>query len=73
SELVGCALVTPVGAHYRLAAGVRTQLEAAGYADEAAEYALGAAQHYAWWSGHPSVTPERVAAEADAVQAALAA
>ncbi|MDX3070771.1 ATP-binding protein, partial [Streptomyces sp. ND04-05B] len=25
-ELVGCALVTPVGARYRLAAGVRTQL-----------------------------------------------
>ncbi|WP_079074546.1 ATP-binding protein [Streptomyces atriruber] len=73
AELVGCALVTPVGAHYRLAAGVRTQLEAVGYAEEAAEYALGAAQHYAWWSGHPSVTPERVAAEADAVQAALAA
>ncbi|MET8685825.1 ATP-binding protein [Streptomyces sp. NPDC004732] len=73
SELVGCALVTPVGGHYRLAAGVRTQLETVGYAEESAEYALSAAQHYAWWSGHPSVTPERVAAEADAVQAALAA
>ncbi|MDX2693676.1 ATP-binding protein [Streptomyces ipomoeae] len=70
-ELVGCALVTPVGARYRLAAGVRTQLEAAGYADDIEERARTAAQHYAWWAGHPSVTPERVAAEADAVLAAL--
>ncbi|MEU1147245.1 ATP-binding protein [Streptomyces sp. NPDC005863] len=73
AELVSCALVTPVGAHYRLAAGVRTQLESVGYADDAAAHALAAAQHYAWWAGHPSVSPERVAAEADAVQAALAA
>ncbi|MEU6991957.1 ATP-binding protein [Streptomyces sp. NPDC046465] len=73
AELVSCALVTPVGAHYRLAAGVRAQLESVGYADDAPAHALSAAQHYAWWAGHPSVTPERVAAEADAVQAALAA
>ncbi|MER6161115.1 ATP-binding protein [Streptomyces sp. NPDC001868] len=72
-ELVGCALVTPVGARYRLAAGVRTQLEAAGYADDAETRATAAAQHYAWWAGHPSVTPERVSAEADAVLAALTA
>ncbi|MGV2921722.1 ATP-binding protein, partial [Streptomyces alfalfae] len=73
AELVGCALVTAVGAHYRLAAGVRTQLESAGYADDSTERARAAAQHYAWWAGHPSVAPERVAAEADAVLAALAA
>ncbi|MER6278529.1 ATP-binding protein [Streptomyces sp900105245] len=72
-ELAGCGLVSPVGARYRLAAGVRTQLEAAGYADDAPAQALTAAQHYAWWAGHPSVTPERVCAEADAVLAALAA
>ncbi|MFG2884927.1 ATP-binding protein [Streptomyces sp. NPDC048297] len=70
-ELAGCGLVSPVGSRYRLAAGVRTQLEAAGYDSDAAERALTAAQHYAWWAGHPSVTPERVAAEADAVLAAL--
>ncbi|PNG17346.1 AAA family ATPase, partial [Streptomyces cahuitamycinicus] len=29
-------------------------------------------RHYSWWAGHPSVTPERVCAEADAVLAALA-
>ncbi|APY86323.1 AAA family ATPase [Streptomyces alfalfae] len=73
AELVGCALVTAVGARYRLAAGVRTQLESAGYADDSTERARAAAQHYAWWAGHPSVAPERVAAEADAVLAALAA
>ncbi|GHA33043.1 ATPase AAA [Streptomyces tauricus] len=73
AELVGCALVTPVGSHYRLAAGVQTQLESAGYAADAEETARAAARHYAWWAGHPSVTPERVCAEADAVLAALVA
>ncbi|KOV55794.1 AAA family ATPase [Streptomyces sp. MMG1121] len=72
-ELAGCGLVSPVGSRYRLAAGVQTQLEAAGYADDAAARALAAAEHYAWWSGHPSVTPERVSAEADAVLGALTA
>ncbi|MEU0008793.1 ATP-binding protein [Streptomyces sp. NPDC006314] len=72
-ELADCGLVSPVGSRYRLAAGVRTQLEAAGYADDAPAQALTAAQHYAWWAGHPSVTPERVCAEADALLAALAA
>ncbi|MEU6508478.1 ATP-binding protein [Streptomyces sp. NPDC046942] len=72
-ELAGCGLVSPVGSRYRLATGVQTQLEAAGYADDAPAQALAAAEHYAWWSGHPSVTPERVSAEADAVLAALAA
>ncbi|MDQ0789249.1 ATP-binding protein [Streptomyces sp. B3I8] len=73
AELAGCALVTPVGARYRLAAGVLAQLVAAGYDTDAEEHLLTAARHYAWWAGHPSVTPERVAAEADAVLAALTA
>ncbi|MFH8223513.1 ATP-binding protein [Streptomyces sp. NPDC018057] len=71
-ELASCGLVSPVGSHHRLAAGVLTQLEAAGYGDDAAEQADSAARHYAWWAAHPSVTPERVTAEADAVLAALA-
>ncbi|MGW7279050.1 ATP-binding protein [Streptomyces sp. NPDC054844] len=71
-ELTDCGLVSPVGSRYRLAAGVLTQLESAGYADDVRERALAAAQHYAWWAGHPSVTPERVCAEADAVLSALA-
>lgn len=72
-ELLGCGLLSPVGTRYRLAAGVLTQLEAAGYGEDAGERAHTAAQHYAWWTGHPSVTPERAAAEADAVLAALGA
>ncbi|MFI6375090.1 ATP-binding protein [Streptomyces sp. NPDC050546] len=71
-ELAVCGLVSPVGSRYRLAAGVPAQLEAAGYGDEAEAGARSAAQHYSWWAGHPSVTPERVCAESDAVLAALA-
>lgn len=71
AELATCALVSPVGSRYRLAAGVQAQLEAAGYADGLEEQALAAARHYTWWAGHPSVTPERVCAEADALLAAL--
>jgi hypothetical protein len=70
-ELASCGLVSPVGSRYRLAAGVLQQLEAAGYGDDVEARALTAAQHYAWWAGHPSVTPERVCAEADALLAAL--
>ncbi|MGV9423684.1 ATP-binding protein [Streptomyces sp. NPDC003656] len=72
AELSACGLVSRAGARYRLATSIRTQLEAAGYGDDAAERALTAARHYAWWAGHPSVAPERVCAEADAVLAALA-
>ncbi|MFE6173135.1 ATP-binding protein [Streptomyces sp. NPDC056464] len=70
-ELADCGLVSPVGSRYRLAAGVQAQLEGAGYAEAARDDALTAVRHYAWWAGHPSVTPERVSAEADAVLAAL--
>ncbi|MEV6945721.1 ATP-binding protein [Streptomyces sp. NPDC051172] len=70
-ELASCGLVSAVGSRYRLAAGVLAQLEAAGYGDGIEAQALTAAQHYAWWAGHPSVTPERVCAEADALLAAL--
>ncbi|MET8406720.1 ATP-binding protein [Streptomyces sp. NPDC005195] len=71
AELASCSLVSPVGSRYRLAAGVQAQLETAGYADDIEEQARAAAQHYTWWAGHPSVTQERVCAEADAVLAAL--
>ncbi|MFJ9351839.1 ATP-binding protein [Streptomyces sp. NPDC101237] len=71
-ELAGCGLVSPVGSRYRLAAGVQQQLEAAGYADGIEDQALAAGHHYTWWAGHPSVTPDRVSAEADAILAALA-
>ncbi|WP_240503139.1 ATP-binding protein, partial [Streptomyces prasinopilosus] len=65
-ELAACGLVCAVGSRYRLAAGVPAQLEAAGYTDDIGTRARTAAQHYTWWTGHPSVTPERVCAEADA-------
>ncbi|MFB7514081.1 ATP-binding protein [Streptomyces sp. NPDC056144] len=70
-ELLACGLLTPVGARYRLATGVLTQLLAHGYEHDAADRVHTAAQHYAWWVAHPSVTPERAAAEADALLAAL--
>ncbi|MFB7744501.1 ATP-binding protein [Streptomyces sp. NPDC056132] len=72
-ELLGSGLLSPVGSRYRLAAGVLTQLESTGYDAGAGERAHAAAQHYTWWTGHPSVTPERAAGEADAVLAALSA
>ncbi|MET9543226.1 ATP-binding protein, partial [Streptomyces sp. NPDC006553] len=70
-ELRACGLLSPVGPRYRLAAGVLTQLLAQGYETEGADRAHTVAQHYAWWSAHPSVTPERAAAESDALLAAL--
>ncbi|MET8178981.1 ATP-binding protein [Streptomyces sp. NPDC005336] len=72
-ELLGCGLVTTVGSHYRLAVGVAAQLADEGYGDEGAGRAHTVAQHYAWWAAHPSVAPERVAAEADAILAAMTA
>ncbi|WP_052680474.1 ATP-binding protein [Streptomyces sp. NRRL F-4428] len=72
AELLDCGLLTPVGTRYRLAAGVARQLEDVGYADTVSEEARTAARHYAWWTGHASVVPERVGREADAVLAALA-
>ncbi|MFJ3580929.1 ATP-binding protein [Streptomyces sp. NPDC090127] len=72
-ELLACGLLSPVGTRYRLAAGVLTQLLAHGYDEDATTRAHTVAQHYAWWAGHPSVTPARAVAEADAVLAALAA
>ncbi|WP_043266147.1 ATPase AAA [Streptomyces sp. CT34] len=70
-ELLGSGLISPAGTHYRLAGSVRDQLTAAGYAEGAAARAHTAAQHYAWWAGHPSVTPEQAAAESDTVLAAM--
>jgi hypothetical protein len=71
TELAADGLITAAGAHYRLAAGVAAELTAAGYAEGAGARALVVAQHYGWWTGHPSVTPQRVAVESDAVHAAV--
>ncbi|MEV5969037.1 ATP-binding protein [Streptomyces sp. NPDC051921] len=72
-ELMSCGLLSPVGTRYRLAAGVLTQLLAQNYEPDPIGRAHTVAQHYAWWAGHPSVTPERATAEADSLLAALAA
>ncbi|GAA2464810.1 ATP-binding protein [Streptomyces macrosporus] len=70
-ELLASGLITAAGAHYRLASGVTGQLTDAGYDEGADDRAHTVARHYAWWTGHPSVTPERVAQEAEAVLAAV--
>ncbi|MFF5894640.1 ATP-binding protein [Streptomyces argenteolus] len=70
-ELSRSGLLSPAGSRYRLAAGALAQLEASGYGEDADAHARSAAQHYAWWAGHPSVTPERAVAEADALLAAM--
>ncbi|MFJ8748104.1 ATP-binding protein [Streptomyces sp. NPDC102441] len=70
-ELALGGLLSPAGPRYRLAAGVLAQLEAGGYDESADAHARSAAQHYAWWAGHPSVTPERAVAEADALLASM--
>ncbi|MFF6776088.1 ATP-binding protein [Streptomyces sp. NPDC012637] len=72
-ELMACGLLSPVGTRYRLAAGVLTQLVAQRYETDVIARVHTVAQHYAWWAGHPSVTPERATAEADSLLAALAA
>ncbi|MEW2630946.1 ATP-binding protein [Streptomyces sp. NPDC048389] len=72
-ELMNCGLLSPAGPRYRLAAGVMAQLREKGYDEDAVGHAHTAAQHYAWWAGHPSVTSERAVSEADAVLAALSA
>ncbi|MBB1257530.1 ATP-binding protein [Streptomyces alkaliterrae] len=84
AELAAAGLATATGACYRLSGGVAGQLVAArtigdrtgelpDFTDERenADRALRAAQHYAWWAGHPSVTAERVAGESGAVLSAI--
>jgi hypothetical protein len=74
-EMTAVGLAVPVATHYRLAAGVARQLTgpltAEGELSEVQAHT--AALHYAWWTGHPSVTAARAAAESEAIIAALAA
>jgi hypothetical protein len=70
-ELARAGLVTAAGGQYRLADGVGESLTAAGFADGIEGHALLAAHHYGWWADQRSVTPAEVAAEADAVLAAV--
>lgn len=74
-ELTSVGLAVPVASHFRLAAGVAQQLASGLRADgELSEIqSHTAAVHYTWWSGHPSVTPERAAGESEAILCAMAA
>ncbi|MET8540132.1 ATP-binding protein [Kitasatospora sp. NPDC004799] len=62
AELADAGLAVSIGGHHRLTAGALDLLAphwpARGCVD-------GAAQHFAWWVGHGSVTLEQVAAEAE--------
>ncbi|NGO72774.1 ATP-binding protein, partial [Streptomyces boncukensis] len=71
AELVAAGLVTASGTHHRLAAGVAAQLDGSDVDHELPATALAAAQHYAWWAGQPSASPERAAAEAAPLLAAV--
>ncbi|WP_245979578.1 ATP-binding protein [Streptomyces diacarni] len=70
TELLAFGLISPAGDHFKLAAGVAGQLAEAGYGEGRDAHALAAAQHYTWWTGHPSVSADRVTQEADAALAA---
>ncbi|WP_443071196.1 ATP-binding protein [Streptomyces sp. NBC_01476] len=74
-ELISVGLAVPVASHFRLSAGVVQQLGPAFAADGELNdvQAHTAALHYAWWTGHPSVTPERASAESEAIVAAMTA
>lgn len=67
-ELVDAGLAGPAGGHYRLVDRALASL-AAEWPD--AEVSREAAQHFAWWTGHASVTPEQVAEEAEVLLATL--
>ncbi|MFE7559531.1 ATP-binding protein [Kitasatospora sp. NPDC057500] len=68
AELADAGLAAPIGGHHRLTAGALELLAphwpARGSAD-------GAAQHFAWWVGHSSVSSAQIAAEAEVVVGAL--
>ncbi len=67
-ELVEAGLATPVGSrHHRLVAGVAGLLAEEWPVDATAD----AAQHFAWWTGHASVTEEQIAAEAEVLLAVM--
>ncbi|MFJ9441329.1 ATP-binding protein [Kitasatospora sp. NPDC101235] len=64
AELADAGLAVSIGGHHRLTAGALELLAphwpARGCVD-------GAAQHFAWWVGHSSVSLEQIAAEAEVV------
>ncbi|MEY9838864.1 hypothetical protein [Streptacidiphilus sp. EB103A] len=67
-ELVAAGLAARVGAHHRLVDGV-ADLVAAEWPVETALRT--AAQHFAWWTGHASVTERQIADEAEVLLATM--
>ncbi|QMU79141.1 ATP-binding protein [Streptacidiphilus sp. PB12-B1b] len=67
-ELVEAGLAVATGVHHRLVDGVCELL-----ADEwpGSDAAREAGQHFVWWTGHASVTPEQIADEAEVLLAAM--
>lgn len=63
-ELTDCGLAVSVGGHHRLTAGA---LELLAPHWPARDSLRGAAEHFAWWVGHASVSTRQIAAEAEVV------
>ncbi|MCC9306916.1 ATP-binding protein [Kitasatospora sp. RB6PN24] len=68
-ELTECGLAESLGGHHRLTTGVLSALAARWGTD--AKITEGAAEHFAWWVGHASVSGAQVAAEAEVLLGAL--
>ncbi|WP_051838066.1 ATP-binding protein [Streptomyces sp. NRRL WC-3742] len=64
AELADAGLAVSIGGHHRLTAGALDLLAPHWPAHGCVD---GAAQHFAWWVGHGSVSPEQIAAEAEVV------
>ncbi|MGW4892139.1 ATP-binding protein [Kitasatospora sp. NPDC004240] len=63
-ELADCGLAVSIGGHHRLTAGALELLAPHWPAEGSTD---GAAQHFAWWVGHASVSTRQIAAEAEVV------
>ncbi|MFI9327499.1 ATP-binding protein [Kitasatospora sp. NPDC052868] len=63
-ELADCGLAVSIGGHHRLTSGALELLAPHWPARRSID---GAAQHFAWWVGHSSVSTRQIAAEAEVV------
>ncbi|MGW6912291.1 ATP-binding protein [Kitasatospora sp. NPDC054939] len=63
-ELADCGLAVSIGGHHRLTAGALELLAPHWPARTSLD---GAAEHFAWWVGHTSVSTRQIAAEAEVV------
>ncbi|MEV6973662.1 ATP-binding protein [Kitasatospora sp. NPDC093806] len=68
AELADAGLAVSIGGHHRLTAGALELLAPHWPARDSVD---GAAQHFAWWVGHSSVSLPQIAAEAEVVVGVL--